>query len=57
MKPVGMQVSRDHPSPADTISWVPSSGQWRNWRGQGGEPPPWRAKCKSWVLFSWNFDV
>jgi len=26
MKPLGMQVWRDHPSPASTTNWVPSVG-------------------------------
>jgi len=26
MKPLGMQVRRDHPNPANTTNWVPSSG-------------------------------
>jgi len=26
MKPLGMQVWRDHPSPAYTTNWLPSSG-------------------------------
>ena len=24
---------------------------------QGGEPPPWQAKCKNWVPFNWHFDI
>jgi len=26
MKPLGMQMWRDHPSPPNTTNWVPSSG-------------------------------
>jgi len=31
MEPLGMQVWCDHPSPANTTNWVPSSG-WSCWR-------------------------
>jgi len=27
---------------------------WRNWRGDGGETPPWQAKCKNWIPSSWH---